>query len=60
MSNDISRESKGILSIPHSPANVERIFSYQNLIETKWINKLFASTIELKKVKFFVKVTTIC
>ena len=60
MFNDISGESKGILSIPHSSANVGRIFSYQNLIETKWINRLFASTIKLKKVQFFVKVITIC
>lgn len=42
---DISRIASGVLSIPHSSANVERIFSIQNLIKTKTRNRLNVETV---------------
>lgn len=45
MFSDISRIVKGILSIPHSSANIERIFSYQNIIKSKERNRLYVSTV---------------
>lgn len=42
---DISRIVTGILSIPHSSANVERAFSYQNVIKSKERNRLNVSTL---------------
>lgn len=42
---DILRVAVGILSIPHSSANVERVFSYQNIIKTKERNRLNVSTL---------------
>ena len=44
MFGNICRIAKGILSIPHSSANVERIFSVQNLIKTKCRNRLAVDT----------------
>lgn len=44
MFSNIFRIAKGILSIPHSSANVERIFSIQNLIKTKCRNRLAVGT----------------
>lgn len=45
MFSNIYRIAKGILSIPHSSANVERIFSIQNLIKTKCRNRLAIDTV---------------
>lgn len=42
---ELSRIVGGILSIPHSSANVERIFSYQNIIKTKERNRLHVPTV---------------
>lgn len=42
---DISRVIIGILSIPHSTANVERVFSYQNKIKSKKRNRLNVTTL---------------
>lgn len=44
MFGNISRIVQRILSIPHSSANVERIFSIQNLIKTKCRNRLHVKT----------------
>lgn len=41
---NIFRIAKGILSIPHSSANGERIFAVQNLIKTKCRNRLAIDT----------------
>lgn len=41
---NIFRIAQGVLSIPHSSANVERIFSVQNLIKTKCRNRLAIDT----------------
>ena len=44
MFSNIYRIAQGILSLPHSSANVERIFSIQNLIKTKTRNRLAVNT----------------
>ena len=41
---NIFRIAQGILSLPHSSANIERIFSIHNLIKTKCRNRLATST----------------
>lgn len=42
--SNIFRIVQGVLSLPHSSANVERIFSFQNIIKTKCRNRLAVST----------------
>lgn len=46
MFKNIYRIAQGILSLPHSSANVERIFSIQNLIKTKCRNRMAVNTCE--------------
>ena len=41
----VSQFVENILSLPHSSANVERIFSSVNLLKTKQRNKLSSETI---------------
>ena len=44
---ELSKAVSGILSIPHSCVNVERIFSYQNIIKTKERNWLLVATLKI-------------
>lgn len=58
---DISRIVTGILSIPHSSANVERVFSIQNIIKTKERNKLHCKTLSnLIQTKDLLKSSNTC
>lgn len=52
---------RGVLSLPHSSANVESIFSFQNIIKTKERNKLQTLTVSsLIQTKDLMKSTNTC
>lgn len=55
----LTRFVKGLLSFPHSSANVERIFSTINIIKTKQHNRCNTETLEgLLHAKNSTKTTT--
>lgn len=61
MFSELSKVVRGILSIPHSSANVERILSYQNIIKTKGRNRLHVATVcSLIETKDLLKSSNSC
>lgn len=61
MFSNIFRIVEGILSLPHSSACVERIFSIQNLIKTKLRNRLALPTCSaLIQTRDLMKSTDMC
>lgn len=61
MFKELTKVVRGILSIPHSTANVERIFSFQNIVKTKERNRLHVPTVSsLIQTKDLLKASNSC